>query len=142
MKQNGGIKMKKLLALVMALTFTFSLAGCGGNSTSTPEAAPVQNVKAEFTAEQQEFAQEYIDLVEAYNLIVDRVNEAPELLENEELINVMNELADEITNIDELFEDPETLTSEAMASLRVAFEEVYKFIAEAESLLEQVEGSN
>jgi len=42
---NGGITMKKLLVLMMALVMTLSLAACGGNNAapaSTPEAsAPV-----------------------------------------------------------------------------------------------------
>lgn len=120
--------MKKLLVLMMALVMTLSLTACGG-SKAAPEASS-------FTAEQQALAQEFTDMTETFNKTVDRVNESPELLSDEELITTMNELADEISAADEYFANPETLTPEIMKGLKAAIEATHKFIGVAETALE------
>jgi hypothetical protein len=45
-------------------------------------------------------------MAEEFDAIADKVNASPELLENEELVTAMNELADEIIKLDEYFESP------------------------------------
>lgn len=94
---------------------------------------------AEFSEEQQALAQEFMDMATAYDAVVERVNNCPELLENEELINTMNELADGIIEADEYFADPETLTAEVMEGLYAAIDATYEFIAEAEAALDELE---
>lgn len=147
--------MKKILVLMMALAMTLNLTACGGNKTSPAEApsAPTQAEdgstesipettqagEAEFTAEQQILARDFISMAEEYDVIADKVNANPELLENEELVTSMNELADEIIKADEYFADPETLTPEVMEALTVAIDTGRSFIAEASDALDQID---
>ena len=133
--------MKKLLALMMALVMTLSFAACGGSKVD-PEASSstsAQVMEAEFTAEQQALAQEFISMAEEFDAIADKVNASPELLDEEELVNAMNELADEIIKADEYFANPETLTPEVMGGLKVAIEVGRTFIAEAGAALDEIE---
>jgi hypothetical protein len=129
--------MKKLLVLMVAFVMALSLAACGGESSSTSS----QVEEVEFTAEQQALAQEFMDMTEMFNKIVDRVNASPELLSDEELITTMNELANEITAADEYFTNPETLTPEIMGGLKVAIEASRTFISKAEAALDEIEAA-
>lgn len=132
--------MKKLLVLMIALAMTLSLAACGG-SNAAPTAAPstpAQVEEVEFTAEQQALAEDFMSMAEEYDAIADKVNASPELLENEELVTAMNELADEIIKADEYFASPETLTPEVMGALTVAIEVGRTFIAEASVALDEI----
>lgn len=135
--------MKKLLVLMMAFVMTLSLAACGGSNdapaTSPSTPAPVE--KTEFTAEQQVLAQDFMSMVEEFDAIADRVNTSPELLSDEELVNAMNELADEIIKADDYFAKPETLTPELMGSLKVAIEVGRTFIGEASAALDELDSA-
>lgn len=138
--------MKKLLVLMMALVMTLSLAACGGQGTpasapsSTPAQSPSSQIKeAEFTAEQQALAQEFMNMAEAFDKTVDRVNATPEALADEELIKTMNELADEIIAADDYFAKPETLTPEVMEGLKTAIEATHNFITAAEAALDEID---
>lgn len=124
--------MKKLLLVTMALVMTLSFVGCGGSSEST---------EPEFTEEQQALAQEFVDMTEAFNQTVDKVNANPELSSDENVVNSINELTNEINKVDEAFLDPETLTPEVMESIRVAIEAVYEFVDVAESALQEIESA-
>jgi hypothetical protein len=77
-------------------------------------------------------------MAEEFDAIADKVNASPELLENEELVTAMNELADEIIKLDEYFESPETLTPEVIRALTVTIELGRSFIAEASADLDQI----
>lgn len=132
--------MKKLLVLILAFAMTLGLAACGGNA-AVPEAAPSatsQVEKTEFTAEQQALAGDFMSMAEEFDVVADKVNASPELLENDELITAMNELADEIIKADDYFASPETLTPEIMGALTVAIEVGRTFIAEASAALDEV----
>lgn len=133
--------MKKLVVLMMALAMTLSLAACGGSDSApaTSPSAPAQVEKTEFTAEQQALAQDFLSMAEEFDAIADKVNASPELLENEELITAMNELADEIIKADEYFASPETLTPEIMGALTVAIEVGRSFIAEADAAFDEID---
>jgi hypothetical protein len=139
-EENGGIEMKKLLVLIMTLAMILSLAACGGGEADPAAApsAPAQVEEGEFTAEQQALAQEFLSMAEEFDAVADKVNANPEILSNEELVNAMNELADEIIKADEYFVDPETLTPEVMGALTVAIEVGRAFIAEANAALEEI----
>lgn len=149
--ENGGLGMKKLLVLIMASVMTLSLAACGGNSAdSAPapaapaqtEAASQENDQAgevEFTEEQRALAQDFMSMAEEFDAVADKVNASPELLEDEELVTAMNELADEIINASEFFASPETLTPEAMGALRVAVDVGRSFIAETSAALDELD---
>lgn len=148
---------KKLLTILMATTMSMTLIACGGKEkqeTSNKVAVEVetegetteavaeeatQEVSGEFTEEQAALAQEYLDMCEAYDAAVEVVNATPELLEQQELVDVMNELTGVIIEADEYFADPATLTPEVMESLRTAFDETYKFIDEVNALASSVE---
>lgn len=146
--------MKKLLALMMALILSLSLAACGGSepaSASSPTLAPSstpaqspssQSKDAKFSAEQQALAQEFMGMAEAFDKTVDRVNASPKALEDEALIKTMNALADEIIEADNYFANPEALTPEVMASLKAAIEATHEFITAAEAALDEVDESD
>lgn len=139
--------MKKSLVLILTLVITLSLTACGESKTtpvassSTPSQSPSQVKESEFTAEQQALAQEFMDMAEAFDKTADRVNAIPEVLEDQELIKTMNELADEIIAADDYFTSPETLTPEIMAGLKTAIEATYTFITAAETALNEVENA-
>ncbi len=82
-----------------------------------------------------------MDLAEAFDKVSDRVNATPELLEDQELVQSMNELADEIITLDDFFTSPETLTPEVMAELKGAFEAVYTFIDTAETAFNEIDNA-
>ena len=137
--------MKKLLVFIMALAMTLSLSACGGSKAApaaapvAPSSTPTQVEEAEFTAEQQALAQEFINMAEEFDAVADKVNASPELLSNEELVNAMNELADEIIKADEYFANPETHTPEVVGGLTVAIEVGRTFIAEASAALDEID---
>lgn len=133
--------MKKLLVLMLALVMTLSLTACGGGAPAAASPAPAQAADGKFTPEQQALAQEFMDMSEAYNKTVDRVNASSEALADEELIKTMNEIANEITAADDYFAKPETLTPEIMKGLKVAIEATHKFITAAETALDEIESS-
>jgi len=141
MKKMEDLEMKKLLVFMMALAMTLSLSACGGSKAASaePSSTTEQDEEAEFTAEQQALAQEFIKMAEEYDAVADKVNASPELLSNEELVNAMNELADEIIKADEYFANPETLTPEVMGGLTVAIEIGRSFIAEASAALDEID---
>jgi hypothetical protein len=132
--------MKRLLVLIIVLAMTTSLVACGEN-TATKEATPAVSAPAEeagFTEEQIALAEDFLSMVEEFDAIADKVNANPELLENEELVTAMNELADEIIKADEYFASPETLTPEIMGALTVAIDVGRTFIAEAYAALDEI----
>lgn len=143
--------MKKILVLMMAIAMTLNLAACGGSKPASTEPASTEPASTEsssaaaqveeavFTAEQQALAQDFISMAEEFDAVADKVNANPDLLSNEELVNAMNELADEIIKADEYFANPETLTPEVMGGLTVAIEVGRAFIAEASAALDEIE---
>lgn len=135
--------MKKLLVLMM-LILSLSVAGCNSD-TNSGSAAPAssetlsQNEEGEFTPEQRALAQEFADMIEAYNEVVDRVNQTPEALADEELVATMNELSEELTKADEAFASSEILTDEVMEQMKEAIDATNKFITEANAALDEIE---
>lgn len=138
---------KKLAAILMTTVLSLSLAACGGSKdtakTQSKEAGEEnQNLEeSNFTEEQAQLAQEYLDMCEAYDEAVDLVNATPELLEVQELVDAMNELTTAIDEADECFADPELLTDEVMEGLRASFAETYKFIDEVTALAGNAENA-
>lgn len=133
---------KKVLVVLMAAVLAFSVVACGekesasatkNNEVSTENEDAAEG-EGEFTLEQAQLAQEYLDMCEAYDKAVDLVNATPELLEVQELVDVMNELTAVVEEADECFADPKLLTTEVMDGLRASFEETYKFIDEVTAL--------
>ena len=159
---------KKLLAILIATTMSMTLSACGGGEEPTTNEAVVnadttsndtasnddtdttaddvnaidvadEDVSGEFTEEQAALAQEYLDMCVAYDEAVNLVNDTPELLEQQELVDVMNELTAAIDEADELFADPANLTPEVMDGLRTAFDQVYTFVDEVNTLVESID---
>ena len=143
----------KIFGLIM-LIFALSKAGCSSDTSDTASEAATeavtsaateetlaQNEEGEFTPEQQALAKEFADMIDAYNQIVDRVNNTSEVLEDEELIAVMNELSEELTNLDQAFKSSETLTPEVMGKMKEAIDATNQFITEAETALNEIENA-
>lgn len=122
--------MKRLMVLMMALVLSLSLVACGGNS------APA---KGGFTAEQQALAKDFLAAAEEYDKVVERVKEFPQLLDDQELVDTMNALADTIIAADAAFESPEVLTPEVMSSFRTAIEAINTFVADANATLDDLD---
>lgn len=135
---------KRLLAILMAAVMSMSLIACGGGKdegTTNNNAAVEQNDAAdtegaEFSEEQAALAQEYLDLCEAFDVAADRVNNTPDLLEQEEIVNTMNEVADALISLDECFGDPALLTEEVMVQIKDTIEKGYLFIDEVNVLVD------
>lgn len=136
--------MKKLLILMMALIMTASLAACGGSdapapTSSNPASTAAPSSDKNFTPEQQALADEFIKMAEEFDKVADKVNANPTVLADTELVNTMNELADEIVKADEYFASPETLTADIMEGLKNAISLTNKFIDEANKALANLE---
>ncbi len=137
---------KKLLAILMMAAMSMSLIACGGGedegaANNNAAAEQEQNDAADtegpvFSEEQAALAQEYIDLCEAYDAAADRVNNTPSLLEQEEIVNTMNEVADALISLDECFGDPELLTEEVMVQVKDTIAKGYKFVDEVNALVD------
>ncbi len=141
---------KRLLALLMAAVMSMSLIACGGGDdegTSTNDAAVEKEVEesetavGEFSEEQAALAQEYLDLCEAFDAAAERVNNTPSLLEQEEIVNTMNEVADALISLDECFGDAELLTEEVMVQLKDTIEKGNKFVNEVNALVDGEEAT-
>lgn len=141
---------KKLLTILMEAAMSMTLIACGSEEAATEQAAvetdtiaveedAVVDASGEYTDEQMAFVEEYVEMCEAYNAAVDLVNATPELSEQQELVDVMNELTAAIEEADEICADPSLLTPEVMESLRTAFDETYKFIDEINAAAGSVE---
>ena len=147
---------KRVLAILMAAVISMSLIACGGKddaSTSGNDAAVEKDVNAneesdaadsvtgEFSEEQAALAQEYLELCEAFDAAADLVNNTPAILEQEEVVNTMNEVADALISLDECFGDPELLTEEVMVQVEDAIEKGYAFIDEVNLYVEAESGA-
>ncbi|WP_352400824.1 hypothetical protein [Anaerotignum sp.] len=135
--------MKKFLIFIMALIMTLSFAACGGrdsapSATPSTPSSPEHVEETEFTAEQQALAKDFLSMAEEFDVVADKVNASPELIQNEELVAALNELSDEIIKADEYFASPDGLTPEIMGALTVAIEVGRTFIAEASAALEEI----
>lgn len=135
--------MKKLLAMMLALTLALGLTACGGGKApAEPTTAPAEGTaeettesEGEFTEEQVALAQDYSDMADAFNAIVDVINGDEELLADEELVSMMNDLAAQMTEIDGAFEDPANLTPEVMDSIRAYIEAGNTFVATVQAAM-------
>lgn len=130
---------KKLLALFMAATMSMALIACGGDEkeaaateavteeAATEEAAE-ETTDVEYSEEQAAFVDEFNTMVDAYNVAVDAFNATPELTEDQELVDVLNEATTAIDEAAEIISDPANLTAEIMDSYRTAFADTYALI--------------
>ena len=146
---------KRLLAILMATVMSMSLIACGGgeeeavtNEATVEEAVEEEAVEEEvaeeevteatgdYTEEQMAYIESYNQMLDDYNAVIEYANGVPELLADEELVNVMNELATGIDDITVLLEDPANLTDEFIAKLEVAMDETYVTLNRIQSLAE------
>lgn len=82
------------------------------------------------------YIEAYEQMINDYNAAIDLANEVPELLEDEELVNAMNELTAGIDTITELMADPANMTDEFLANLETSMELTYVTINRVNSLAE------
>lgn len=149
---------KRLLALLMAAAMSMSLIACGGGEeeaatkevaaeetveeeaaveeTATEEEVVVEETTGDYTEEQMAYVEAYEQMLNDYNAVIDAANEVPELLENQELVDVMNKLAAGIEETTELMADPANMTDEFLAKLDVAMEQTYVTLNRLQSLAE------
>ena len=137
---------KKLLAILMATAMSMSLIACGGGEEEVPtkeveveedvvaeeeteDAAETDaSVEAGYTEEQMAYVEAYEQMLNDYNAAIDFANEVPEILEDQELVDKMNELSAAIEENTELMGDPANLTDEFLAKLEVAMTQTYTTI--------------
>ena len=147
---------KRLLAILMATAMSMSLIACGGGeeeavtkdaaTEETVEDAEVEEevvedseaeeVAGDYTEDQLAYIEEYEQMLDDYNTVIDAANEVPELLENQELVDVMNQLAAGIEETTALMEDPANMTDEFLAKLDVAMEQTYVTLNRLQTLSE------
>ena len=139
---------KRLLAILMATAMSMSLIACGGGEEEAvtkevaTEEAEVEEVAEEeatevvgdYTEEQVAFLEEYQQMLDDYNAVIEYANEVPELLADEELVEVMNSLATEIDSTTALLEDPANLTDDFIAGMQTAMEQTYVTLSRIQNL--------
>ena len=74
------------------------------------------------------YVEAYEQMLNDYNAAIDFANEVPEILEDQELVDKMNELSAAIEENTELMGDPANLTDEFLAKLEVAMTQTYTTI--------------
>ena len=137
---------KRLLAILMATAMSMSLIACGGGEEEVPTkeveveedvvteeetedvAETDASVEAGYTEEQMVYVEAYEQMLNDYNAAIDFANEVPEILEDQELVDKMNELSAAIEENTELMGDPANLTDEFLAKLEVAMTQTYTTI--------------
>lgn len=147
---------KRLLAILMATAMSMSLIACGGGEeeaatkeveveeesvaeeevTEEVEEEAVEETAGDYTEEQLAYIETYEQMLADYNTVIDAANEVPELLENQELVDVMNQLAAGIEENTELMGDPANLTDEFLANLEVAMDQTYVTLNRIHALTE------
>jgi len=137
---------KRLLAILMAAAMSMSLIACGGGkdegaanndvAVKQEQSDAADTEELVFSEEQAALAQEYLDMCEAFDAAANRVNNTPSLLEQEEIVNTMNEVADALISIDECFGDPELLTEEVMLQVEDVIGKAYTFIEQVNALVD------
>ena len=140
---------KKLLALLLATTMSMALFACGGNKEAatkeatteeavveeTAEETVAEETTGDYTEEQSAFVDEFNTMVDDYNVVVEAFNATPELVENQELSDMMNEITACIDEAAEIISDPANLTAEVMDSYRAAFANTYDLMASVEAYI-------
>lgn len=116
--------MKKLLVLLLSAMMVFSLVACGGEDTPN------------YTAEQTVVVDAYEKMLEDYQGAIDLANKTPELANDKEFAEFMNEVTDSINELTELIADPANLTTEVMAEVNVVIENAYVIINRIEAYAE------
>lgn len=149
---------KRVLAILMAAAMSMSLIACGGGEeeAATKEVAVeeetveedaveedavveeevVEEATGDYTEEQMAYIEAYNQMLDDYNTVIDMANEVPQLLENQELVDVMNELAAGIEDMTELMSDPANLTDEFLAGVDVAMDQTYATLNRLQTLAE------
>ena len=98
--------MKKLLVLLLSAMMVFSLVACGDEDTT-----------GGYTKEQQEYVDAYEKMLKDYQAAIDLANKTPELSNDKDLADMINEVTDDINTITDAIADPETFTDELMSQL-------------------------
>ena len=106
--------MKKLFALLLALVMSLSLVACGGSDTSSDAASGVDT---------QPVFDAFNSAADAFDAVANEINADLEAYP-QELIDVMNEMADAMLEAKALLESGDELTEEVAADLMDKFNEV------------------
>ncbi|MEG1752383.1 MAG: hypothetical protein RR234_00580 [Christensenella sp.] len=131
--------MKKLLVLILALAMAMSLVACGNSSKPAPSAptstsAPTADLEnAEFTPKQQAAAQKFIDIATRYD--AEPVNVDTDLAEIQEVVQLMNDVADAIIEADAIFADTANMTAEVLADIDLSVVQAGLLLDEVEAML-------
>lgn len=107
---------KKICAILLAMTMSFSLAACGGADTQ-PAIDAFNNASSE------------------YDAVADKINAESELY-TEELFTSMNEMADTLLEYKEKLESDEEFTEEEVTEMIQTFEEIENWAADTNANLE------
>lgn len=144
---------KRLLAILMATAMSMSLIACGGGEeenvtkeVATEEAEVEEEaeevveedteVTGDYTEDQLAYIEAYEQMLNDYNTVIDAANEVPAIVENQELVDVMNQLAAGIEETTELMADPANMTDEFLSKLDVAMEQTYITLNRLQTLSE------
>ena len=142
--------MKKLLVLLLSAMMVFSLVACGGDDTTDGDDQQIENnvdenndadadnddadadkddadASSDYTDEQLACIEEYEQMLADYNAAIEVAKETPELAEDTEFVDFMNEVSASIDTITDAI-TPETLDDELMGQIDVVIENAYIII--------------
>lgn len=136
--------MKKILVLLLSAMIAFSLVACGGDDATGGDDQQVENNtnddatgSGDYTEEQTACIDAWQDMLDDYNAAIDLANETPEILEDSELVDEINELSAEMDNLTELLGDPANITDDVIANVEdVVIPSVYAFVDRINTLAE------
>ena len=131
--------MKKLVALLIAMAMTLSLAACGGSSDqpAAPAAPAAPTASAAPTLDKQDAIDAFNKASTIYDALVNKMNAEIELYPAD-LIEVMNEMADAMIENKEILESDQELTEENVKEMIAAFAEVEKWAVDTEAVLDDL----
>lgn len=143
---------KRLLAILMATAMSMALIACGGGEEETvTKDAPTEDVAendteadteeaeapaGDYTEEQVAALEAYQKMLDDYNAAVDAANAVPQITENQELVDVMNQAAATIDEITTLMDDAANLNDQFFTDLDVFVGQTYVLINRLQELSE------
>ena len=131
--------MTKLVALLIAMLMTLSLAACGGSSEqpAAPAAPATPAAPAAPTLDKDDAIDAFNKASSVYDALVAKINADIDAFPAE-LIEVMNEMADAMIEHKTILEGDQVLTEDNVKEMIKVFGEVEKWASETDAELEEL----
>lgn len=129
--------MKKLFAILLSLTLSLSLltaCGGGGDSEPAPSSAPASSSSADaggdVSAEQQAAIDDYAQMVDEYNAVIEELNQYEDLVNVAEVANTVNAVTEMLDGITGVVNAGTALDADQLAQLQEVTDNGRTFTAE------------